>query len=129
MTSCRIWPGAFPKMDSLTRNSGVASLAAGTDRALHQDVCKAAGECAAAKRCADPAHATAGGAKTLASDDAVYQSLGVCPSDISTSEALLDLLKAGYRRTPGTWHNLTATTPNTVTRRFEDALDRAWLQK
>lgn len=54
--------------------------------------------------------------------------MGFAPSDISTNPALLNLLNAGYRQTLGSWKNLTRTTANTVTRQFEDALDRAWLQ-
>lgn len=54
--------------------------------------------------------------------------MGFAPSDISTNPALLNLLNAGYRQTLGSWKNLTRTTANTVTRQFEDALDRVWLQ-
>ena len=68
------------------------------------------------------------GIEALASDDELYRSLGFSPSDVSTSEALNNLLDAGYRQTRGTWKNLTATTANTVTGEFERALDRAWLQ-
>ena len=68
------------------------------------------------------------GLETLASDDALYQALGVAPSAIDTNETLNNLLNAGYRQTLGTWRNLTATTAHTVTGEFERALDRAWLQ-
>lgn len=65
---------------------------------------------------------------TLASDDAVYRAAGLEPPPVERSEALNNLLNAGYRQTLGTWRNLTATTANTVTGEFERALDRAWLQ-
>lgn len=65
---------------------------------------------------------------TLASDDAVYRAAGLDPPPVERSEALNNLLNAGYRQTLGTWRNLTATTANTVTGEFERALDRAWLQ-
>lgn len=65
---------------------------------------------------------------TLASDDAVYRAAGLEPTPVERSEALNNLLNAGYRQTLGTWRNLTATTANTVTGEFERALDRAWLQ-
>lgn len=65
---------------------------------------------------------------TLASDDAVYRAAGLEPPPVERSEALNNLLNAGYRQTLGTWQNLTATTANTVTGEFERALDRAWLQ-
>lgn len=68
------------------------------------------------------------GTRTLASDDALYQAMGLDPPNVNTSSALLNLLNAGYRQTRGTWQNFTRTTANTVTRQFENALDRAWLQ-
>lgn len=70
----------------------------------------------------------AAGTETLAADDALYRAAGKAPGPVSDSPALLNLLNAGYRQTRGTWKNLTATTANTVTRQFEGALDRAWLQ-
>ena len=66
--------------------------------------------------------------EALAADDAIHRAAGKTPPDINSSPALLNLLNAGYRQTAGTWQNLTATTANTVTRQFETALDRAWLQ-
>ena len=68
------------------------------------------------------------GTRTLASDDALYQAMGLDPPNVNTLPALLNLLNAGYRQTRGTWQNFTRTTANTVTRQFENALDRAWLQ-
>ncbi len=64
----------------------------------------------------------------LDGDDAVYAAAGYKPGPLNDSAALLNLLNAGYAQTLGTWDNLTATTANTVTREFERALDRAWLQ-
>ena len=64
----------------------------------------------------------------LDGDDAVYAAAGYQPGPLNDSVALLNLLNAGYAQTIGTWDNLTATTANTVTREFEHALDRAWLQ-
>lgn len=66
--------------------------------------------------------------ETLRSEDAIHAAAGVALPPINESKNLLNLLNAGYRQTLGTWKNLTATTANTVTRQFEDALDRAWLQ-
>lgn len=68
------------------------------------------------------------GLETLASDDAIYRAAGRDPTPAAQSKSLNNLLNAGYRQTLGTWQNLTATTANTVTREFERALDRAWLQ-
>ncbi|MGN0706760.1 MAG: phage minor capsid protein [Faecalibacterium sp.] len=64
----------------------------------------------------------------LAADDAIYRSVGKGPTPVNDSPTLMNLLNAGYAQTAGEWENLTATTANTVTRQFEDALDRAWLQ-
>ena len=68
------------------------------------------------------------GVQTLAADDAIYRAAGRNPTPVDQSPALSNLLNAGYRQTRGTWRNLTATTANTVTGQFEDALDRAWAQ-
>jgi len=72
---------------------------------------------------------TEAGTKTLAVDDKLYTSAGVkdLPA-LNDSPALVNLLNAGYLQTAGTWHNLTATTANTVTQQFENALDRAQMQ-
>lgn len=70
----------------------------------------------------------AAGKIALDGDDAVYAAAGYQPGPLNDSVALLNLLNAGYAQTMGTWDNLTATTANTVTREFEHALDRAWLQ-
>lgn len=70
----------------------------------------------------------AAGTETLSADDAIYREAGLTPSPAEESPALVNLLNAGYRQTRGSWQNLTATTANTVTGQFEQALDRAWLQ-
>lgn len=97
-------------------------------QALHQDVVRLLAKYSGKSDAEIRRILQAAGAEALAADDALYQALGFSPSDINSSPALLNLLNAGYRQTAGTWKNLTATTANTVTRQFEDALDRAWLQ-
>lgn len=97
-------------------------------RALHQDAVKLLARYSGKSDAEIRRILQAAGAEALAADDALYQALGFSPSDINSSPALLNLLNAGYRQTAGTWQNLTATTANTVTRQFETALDRAWLQ-
>lgn len=116
------------KMDGMTETAAWQAWRLEQTRALHQDAVKLLAKYSGRSDAEIRRLLQQAGAETLASDDAVYQSLGFVPSDINTSEALLNLLNAGYRQTRGTWRNLTATTANTVTRRFEDALDRAWLQ-
>lgn len=61
-------------------------------------------------------------------EDAIYYHYGMEPTPFEESAALNNLLDAGARQTCGTWSNLTATTANTVSGAFEQALDRAWLQ-
>ena len=68
------------------------------------------------------------GTQTLQTEDAIHTAAGVTLPEPNKSQNLQNLLNAGYRQTTGTWKNLTATTANTVSRQFEDALDRAWLQ-
>lgn len=64
----------------------------------------------------------------LGSDDKVYRLAGYSPLPIAKSPALQALIWAGYKKTLGTFQNLTRTTANTATRQFEDALDRAYMQ-
>lgn len=116
------------KMDGLTETAGWQAWRLEQTHALHQDAVKLLEKYSGKSDAEIRRMLQQAGAKTLAADDAGYRSLGFVPSDINTNEALLNLLNAGYRQTCGTWRNLTATTANTVTRRFEDALDRAWLQ-
>lgn len=64
----------------------------------------------------------------LGSDDKVYRLAGYNPLPLTKSPALQALIWAGYKKTLGTFQNLTRTTANTATRQFEDALDRAYMQ-
>ncbi len=64
----------------------------------------------------------------LEAEDAIYFHYGKEPTPFEESTPLQNLLNAGYRQTAGSFSNLTATTANTVSGAFEQALDRAWLQ-
>ena len=68
------------------------------------------------------------GTEALLADDTIHRQAGKEPPPAKQSSQLLNLLNAGYRQTLGTWLNLTATTANTVSGEFENALSRAWLQ-
>ena len=68
------------------------------------------------------------GTQSLAEEDKIHSKAGKTITPINNSPALINLLNSGYKQTMGTWKNLTATTANTVTKQFENALDRAWLQ-
>ena len=97
-------------------------------QACHQDVLSLLAKYSGKSREAIRQALLDAGLTTLASDDAVYRAAGLDPPPVERSEALNNLLNAGYRQTLGSWQNLTATTANTVTGEFERALDRAWLQ-
>lgn len=66
-------------------------------------------------------------AETLAQDDRIYNAAGLSVPE-SMSPTLKNILQSGYLQTGQAMDNFTATTANTVTREFENALDRAWLQ-
>lgn len=66
-------------------------------------------------------------AETLAQDDRIYNAAGLSVPE-SMSPMLKNILQSGYLQTGQAMDNFTATTANTVTREFENALDRAWLQ-
>lgn len=97
-------------------------------QALHQDVVHLLAQYSGKSDAAIRQLLQQAGYDALAADDAVYRAAGLTPGPFNDNETLLNLLNAGYRQTRGTWRNLTATTARTVTRQFEDALDRAWLQ-
>lgn len=61
-------------------------------------------------------------------EDEIYYHYGLKPSQLTENTALQNLLTEGYIQTNGTWENLTATTANTVSGEFENALDRSWLK-
>ena len=64
----------------------------------------------------------------LEAEDEIYYHYGKEPTPFEESAPLQNLLNAGYQQTAGSFSNLTATTANTVSGAFEQALDRAWLQ-
>lgn len=65
--------------------------------------------------------------ETLQSDGKIYSAAGLAVPE-SLSPTLKNILQSGYLQTGQAMNNFTATTANTVTREFENALDRAWLQ-
>lgn len=66
--------------------------------------------------------------RAMEAEDEIYYHYGKEPTPFAGNETLQALLNAGYRQTAGTFHNLTATTANTVSGQFEAALDRAHLK-
>lgn len=66
--------------------------------------------------------------RAMEAEDKIYYHYGKEPTPFAENESLQALLNAGYQQTVGTFHNLTATTANTVSGQFEAALDRAHLK-
>lgn len=66
--------------------------------------------------------------RAMEAEDEIYYHYGKEPTPFAENESLQALLNAGYQQTVGTFHNLTATTANTVSGQFEAALDRAHLK-
>ena len=66
--------------------------------------------------------------RAMEAEDEIYYHYGLSPTPFAENETLQALLNAGYQQTAGTFHNLTATTANTVSGQFEAALDRAHLK-
>ena len=66
--------------------------------------------------------------RAMEAEDKIYYHYGKEPTPFAKNETLQALLNAGYQQTAGTFHNLTATTANTVSGQFEAALDRAHLK-
>lgn len=66
--------------------------------------------------------------RAMENEDEIYYHYGKEPTPFSENATLQALLNAGYQQTAGTFHNLTATTANTVSGQFEAALDRTHLK-
>lgn len=120
--------GALDELEPLTPTAAWQAWRYEQIQACHQDVLTILARYSKRSRDAIRQTMLDAGLTTLASDDALYKSMGFAPSEIRTNETLNNLLNAGYRQTLGRWQNLTATTAHTVTGEFERALDRAWLQ-
>ena len=120
--------GTLDELEPLTPTAAWQAWRYEQIQACHQDVLTILARYSKRSRDAIRQTMLDAGLTTLASDDAVYRAAGLDPPPVERSEALNNLLNAGYRQTLGTWRNLTATTAHTVTGEFERALDRAWLQ-
>lgn len=116
------------KMDKLTDTAAYQAFRLEQTKLLHTDIVKLIAKYSGKSETAIRKMLSDAAVQTLRSEDAIHAAAGVVLPPINESENLKNLLNAGYRQTIGTWKNLTATTANTVTRQFEDALDRAWLQ-
>lgn len=116
------------KMDKLTDTAAYQAFRLEQTKLLRTDIVKLISKYSGKSETAIRKMLKDAAVETLRSEDAIHAAAGVVLPPINESKNLTNLLNAGYRQTIGTWKNLTATTANTVTRQFEDALDRAWLQ-
>ena len=66
--------------------------------------------------------------RAMEAEDEICYHYGKEPTPFAKNETLQALRNAGYQQTAGAFHNLTATTANTVSGQFEAALDRAHLK-
>ena len=61
--------------------------------------------------------------RAMEAEDEIYYHYGKEPTPFADNATLQALLNAGYQQTAGTFHNLTATTANTVSGQFEASLE------
>ena len=66
--------------------------------------------------------------ESMGYDEGIYESHGMTGEPLASSDALTEILNAGYRATMQTMLNLTRTTANTASQQFERALDAAWMK-
>lgn len=116
------------KMGTITETAAYQAWRLEQTKLLHTDIVKLISKYSGKSETAIRKMLVEAGTQTLRTEDAFHAAAGVTLPEPNKSQNLQNLLNAGYRQTAGTWKNLTATTANTVSRQFEDALDRAWLQ-
>lgn len=116
------------KMGTLTETAAYQAWRLEQTKLLNTDIVKLISKYSGKSETAIRKMLVEAGTQTLQTEDAIHAAAGVTLPEPNKSQNLQNLLNAGYRQTTGTWKNLTATTANTVSRQFEDALDRAWLQ-
>ena len=116
------------KMGTITETAAYQAWRLEQTRLLNTDIVKLISKYSGKSETAIRNMLVEAGTQTLQTEDAIHAAAGVTLPEPNKSQNLQNLLNAGYRQTTGTWKNLTATTANTVSRQFEDALDRAWLQ-
>lgn len=69
---------------------------------------------------------TSAGVRSLAWDNAVYQSAGLAALGLKQSPLMLRLLERGYNATAGNWINFTRTTANAAQQLFITETDKAY---
>lgn len=68
------------------------------------------------------------GKQTIESDGKIYRAADIYDAAKVDAEAINAIARSGMVQTSRMFENIAATTANTATRQFEDALDSAWVQ-
>lgn len=66
------------------------------------------------------------GIKAIERDDAIYRAVGLSPTPLLQSPALIRILERDYNSTLGEWQNLTRTTANEAQKLFINEVDNAY---
>lgn len=116
------------KMDTLTPTANWQLWRYEQTEALRQDVVKKLARYTGKSEAEIRRLMQEAATQAMEAEDEIYYHYGKEPTPFAENETLQALLNAGYQQTAGTFHNLTATTANTVSGQFEAALDRAHLK-
>lgn len=116
------------KMDGLSDTAAYQAFRLEQTRILRQDIVKLLAKYSGRSENTIRAMFREASSETIRTEDQIHAAASVALPPPNQSGNLLNILNSGYLQTTNTWKNLTATTANTVTKQFENALDRAWLQ-
>lgn len=116
------------KMDTLTPTANWQLWRYEQTEALRQDVVKKLARYTGKSEAEIRRLMQEAATRAMEAEDEIYYHYGKEPTPFADNATLQALLNAGYQQTAGTFHNLTATTANTVSGQFEAALDRAHLK-
>lgn len=116
------------KMDTLTTTANWQLWRYEQTEALRQDVVKKLARYTGKSEAEIRRLMQEAATRAMEAEDEIYYHYGKEPTPFADNATLQALLNAGYQQTAGTFHNLTATTANTVSGQFEAALDRAHLK-
>lgn len=116
------------KMDTITATAAYQAFRLEQTRILRQDIIKLLAKYSGKTDAVIRKMMQDAAVESLRYEDTIHAAAGVTLPAPNQSPNLLNLLNSGYTQTAGAWKNLTATTANTVTKQFENALDRAWLR-
>lgn len=116
------------KMDTLTPTANWQLWRYEQTEALRQDVVKKLARYTGKSEAEIRRLMQEAATRSMEAEDEIYYHYGKEPTPFADNATLQALLNAGYQQTAGTFHNLTATTANTVSGQFEAALDRAHLK-